>query len=130
MFRSELVERLLKIRDEIQGANFAVSTTVDKINRLTDDIGADGVLDVQAPKAIAESLKLPNGQPVTGIQLERIRDNLWNAQQTGVREILFIVVSESIKHLTLLTRGIRYSAPAAAAKQAVLPFVSGVEALD
>lgn len=55
MTRSELVDRLSTIRDQLLPGGL----TQVRVAELIADIEADGVLDVQAPAEIAEQMGLP-----------------------------------------------------------------------
>jgi len=55
MTRNELLERLDQIHSKLDPGTLSFR----QMNQLVDDIKADGVLDVQCPPEIAESMNLP-----------------------------------------------------------------------
>jgi hypothetical protein len=57
MTRNELIQRLMNLRDGLKTKD-QTSNDLD-ITDLIDDINTDGVLDVQCPPEIAESMNLP-----------------------------------------------------------------------
>lgn len=61
MTRQELIERLTRVRRRVKSNQHLLA--LENIDHLLEDIGADGVLDVQAPVDIADSMSLPVAVP-------------------------------------------------------------------